>query len=95
MRVSVRATPNATDSAVEGWALTPDGRAYLRVRLATAQVDAEVNEALITLLAKGLKVPVSSVQMVGGPAARIKLLDVAGLELAALEAAFGARPKGF
>ena len=94
MRLPVRVTPKGGRDAVDGWALDPAGRAYLKVRVSAAAADGEANAALIVFLAKTLKVSKSSVRIVSGETARLKMLQIEGLDEAALEAAFGARPQG-
>ena len=94
MRLPVRVTPKGGRDAVDGWALDPHGRAYLKVRVSAAAADGEANAALTVFLAKTLKVSKSSVRIVSGETARLKMLQIEGLDEAALEAAFGARPQG-
>lgn len=94
MRLPVRVTPKGGRDAVDGWALDPGGRPYLKVRVSAAAADGEANVALTVFLAKTLKVSKSSVRIVSGETARLKMLEIEGLDEAALEAAFGAKPQG-
>lgn len=94
MRLPVRVTPKGGRDAVDGWALDPAGRSYLKVRVSAAAADGEANASLTAFLAKTLKVSKSSVRIVAGETARLKMLEVEGLDEAALDAAFGARPQG-
>ncbi|MDP3747538.1 MAG: DUF167 family protein [Phenylobacterium sp.] len=94
MRLPVRVTPKGGRDAVDGWARDPAGRAYLKVRVSAAAADGEANAALTAFLAKTLKVSKSSVRIVSGETARLKMLQIEGLDEAALEAAFGAQPQG-
>ena len=73
-RISVRLTPRGGRDAVEGW----DGD-VLRVRVAAPPVERQANEALIRLLAKTLRVPVSRVALAAGAQSRVKLVEVSGL----------------
>jgi uncharacterized protein len=92
MRLAVRVTPKGGRDAVEGWALDPGGRAFLKVRVAAAANDGQANAALTALLAKTLKRPKSAVRIVSGETARLKMIEVEGLEPAGLAAAVGAPP---
>lgn len=79
---------------MDGWAIDPNGRPYLRVRVSAAATDGEANAALTAFLAKQLKRPKSAVRIVSGETARVKTLEIEGLDEPALAAAFGARPQG-
>ncbi|MFA5600279.1 MAG: DUF167 family protein, partial [Phenylobacterium sp.] len=68
------------------------GRAVLKVRVAAAPTDGSANAAVIALLAKALKRPKSSLRLVSGETARLKLIEAEGLDEAGLAAAFGPRP---
>ncbi len=92
MRLPVRVTPKGGRDAVDGWALDPGGRAYLKVRVSAAAADGEANAALTVFLAKILRLPKSSVRIVSGDTARLKILEIEGMDEAGLEAAFGVRP---
>jgi uncharacterized protein YggU (UPF0235/DUF167 family) len=46
-------------------------------------VDGKANAALIALMAKRLDVPKSSITLVGGDTARLKTLDIDGLDAGA------------
>ncbi len=92
MRLAVRVTPKGGRDAVDGWAIDDAGRAYLKVRVSAAPADGEANAAVIALLAKSLKVPRSAVRLVAGETARLKMLQIEGLEPETLAAAFGPSP---
>jgi uncharacterized protein (TIGR00251 family) len=92
MRLAVRVTPRGGRDAVDGWALDAAGRPYLKVRVSAAATEGEANAALIAFLAKTLKRPKSSVRVVSGETARVKTLEIAGLDEAGLAAAFGPKP---
>jgi uncharacterized protein YggU (UPF0235/DUF167 family) len=92
VRLAVRVTPKGGRDAVEGWALDPGGRPFLKVRVAAAANDGQANAALTALLAKALKRPRSAVRIVSGETARLKLIEVEGLDAAALAGAFGPPP---
>ena len=92
MRLPVRVTPKGGRDAVDGWALDPAGRPYLKVRVSAAASDGEANAALVACLAKTLKRPRSAVRIVSGQTSRLKMIEVEGLDDAAIDAAFGPRP---
>jgi uncharacterized protein YggU (UPF0235/DUF167 family) len=94
VRLAVRVTPRGGRDAVDGWALDPAGRPYLKVRVSAAAADGEANAALTAFLAKALKRPKSAVRIVAGETARVKSLEIEGLDEATLEAAFGPKPQG-
>jgi uncharacterized protein len=88
-RLAVRLTPRGGADRIDGWARDDAGRPHLKVRVRAAAVDGEANAALIALIAKALKVPKSAVRLTGGQTARLKALEIEGLDEAALTAAFG------
>lgn len=92
MRLAVRVTPKGGRDAVDGWAVDDAGRAYLKVRVSAAPADGEANAAVVALLARSLKVPRSAVRLVAGETARLKMLEIEGLEPKGLAAAFGPPP---
>lgn len=94
MRLTVRVTPRGGRDAVDGWVADAEGRPYLKVRVSAAATDGEANAALTAFLAKTLKRPKSAVRIVSGGTARVKSLEIEGLNEAALAAAFGPRPQG-
>jgi len=90
MRLAVRVTPKGGRDAVEGWARDPAGRPYLKVRVSAPAADGAANAALTAFLAKALRRPKSALTIVSGETARLKILEIDGLDEAALFAAFGA-----
>ncbi len=92
MRLPVRVTPKGGRDAVDGWALDPAGRPYLKVRVSAVAADGQANAALTAFLAKTLKAPKSAVRIVSGETARLKMIEIEGLDDTALEAAFGRPP---
>jgi uncharacterized protein YggU (UPF0235/DUF167 family) len=88
----VRVTPRGGRDAVEGWIRDSEGRAVLKLRVAAAAADGQANAAVVALLAKALGRPKSAVRLVRGETARLKLLEVDGLDAAALATALGAPP---
>lgn len=92
MRLPVRVTPKGGRDGVDGWAVDPAGRAYLKIRVSAAASEGEANAALTTFLAKALKRPRSAVRIVSGETSRLKMIEVEDLDEAAVDAAFGPRP---
>jgi uncharacterized protein YggU (UPF0235/DUF167 family) len=92
VRLTVRVTPRGGRDAVEGWALDADGRPMLKLRVAAAAAEGQANAAVVALVARALGRPRSAVRLARGETARIKQLEIAGLDAAALAAAFGAPP---
>lgn len=89
-RLTVRLTPRGGRDAVEGWVRDADGAPCLKVRVASPPVDGAANEALERLIAAMLKVPGGAVTIVSGQQARVKRLEIAGVDEADVTRAFGA-----
>ncbi|MGE0787850.1 MAG: DUF167 domain-containing protein [Sandaracinaceae bacterium] len=88
VRFSVRVAPRASADAIGG----VHGDA-LRVRVSAPPVDDAANRGVVELLARALRVPKRAVRIVGGHASKSKLVEVDGVEPAAIEAlARAARP---
>lgn len=92
MRLAVRVTPKGGRDAADGWAVDPAGRPYLKVRVSARPADGAANAAVTAFLAKTLNVPKSAVRIASGETARLKILEIDGVDVAALAAAFGAPP---
>jgi uncharacterized protein (TIGR00251 family) len=93
VRLAIRLTPRGGREAIDGWAVDGDGRPYLKVRVAAPPVEGAANAALIAFLAKSLGVSRSSLAIVSGAGARLKLIDIGGCDPLSLERALG-RPPG-
>lgn len=92
MMLAVRLTPRGGRDAADGWAMDADGRLYLKVRVTSAPVEGEANAALIGFVARSLRLPKSAVRLAAGATARVKRLEIEGVEMADLERAFGPPP---
>jgi uncharacterized protein (TIGR00251 family) len=92
MRLAVRLTPRGGRDGVDGWALDADGRPYLKVRVSSPPVEGEANAALIAVLAKVLGRPKSALRIASGALARLKSVEIDGLEPADLAAILGPPP---
>ena len=66
-----------------------DGRPLLRVRVAAPPVEGEANAALVKLIAKILGLPRSAVRIASGETARIKVIEIDGLDEAAIRETLG------
>jgi uncharacterized protein YggU (UPF0235/DUF167 family) len=74
----VRLTPKGGRDAVDGWAITADGKSHLKARVRTAPEDGNANVALMVLLAKELGVAKSALAITNGEKARLKIVAVTG-----------------
>ena len=92
MRLTVRVTPRGGRDAVEGWGRDEAGRSALKLRVAAAAADGAANAAVIALLAKTLGRPKSAVRILRGDTARVKQVEIDGLDAAEARAVFGAPP---
>ena len=79
-KIAVRLTPRSGRDGIDRWAADEAGRPFLKVRVSAPPVEGEANEALERLLAKVLKLSKSSVRVVGGTTARLKQVEISGLE---------------
>ena len=84
-RLVVRVTPRASREALAGF----DAEGRLKVRLTAPPVEGAANAALVRLLAKTLGVARGRVTVVRGTASREKVVEVEGLDEAALRRLLG------
>lgn len=89
MRLAVRLTPRGGRDGLGGWGRDEAGRPYLKVRVAAPPVDGAANAALVRLIAKALNRPASAVVLAAGETARVKQLEIEGVDAADIAAAFG------
>jgi len=80
VRFSVHVQPRAARTELRG---VHNGA--LRVRVQAPPVDGAANAALVELLADSLGVPRRSVRVVSGETARLKVVDIEGVDAAAIE----------
>ena len=92
MRLAVRLTPRGGRDAAQGWGLDADGRPYLKIRVSAPPVEGAANAALIAFLAKALGRSRSSISLVSGETARLKLVEIADLGDEEIARAFGSPP---
>jgi uncharacterized protein len=74
MRIYIKVSPRSAKNEV-----VKVSEGEYKVKLTAPPVDGQANEALIKLLAKFFGVSKSSVNIVGGKTAKIKMVDIAGL----------------
>lgn len=86
MKLAVRLTPRGGRDAIEGFAEDDAGRPVLKARVAAPPVDGQANAALIGLIAKALGAPRGAVRLASGETARLKILDIEGLDEAEVRA---------
>lgn len=65
-----------------------DGRPILKLRVAAAAADGAANAAVIALIARSLKLPKSAVRIAAGQTARIKRLEIDGVDAADIAKTF-------
>lgn len=76
--LDLRVTPKSGRDAIEGIESLSSGQTILKVRVRALPTDGEANEAVITLVAKALKIPKANVSLERGGASRVKTLKLAG-----------------
>jgi uncharacterized protein (TIGR00251 family) len=81
VRITVYVQPRASKTEVAGM----HGDA-LKIRLTAPPVDNAANEALIEFIAAKLGIPKSSVRVAAGATGRRKIVEIAGVTLAAVTA---------
>jgi uncharacterized protein YggU (UPF0235/DUF167 family) len=74
---------------VDGWSADADGRPLLKVRVAAAASDGAANAAVIALIARSLGVPRSGVRISSGQTARVKRLEIDGMDARRAAEVFG------
>lgn len=74
---------------MDGWTADEAGRPVLKLRVSAAAAEGAANAAVIALLSRLLKVPKSAIRIAAGDTARLKLLEIEGLEAADMDAALG------
>jgi uncharacterized protein (TIGR00251 family) len=85
VRLFVRLTPKSSVERIDGWDMDDKGRRFLKIRVRAAPIEGRANEALIAFLAKTLKLPKSRFTLVTGDTARLKQIEIEGLEEAELD----------
>jgi uncharacterized protein YggU (UPF0235/DUF167 family) len=78
IELHVRLTPKSSREAFDGAEIRDDGACVLKARVRAAPEDGKANAALIALLAKQLKIPLSRIRLASGATSRQKTLFVEG-----------------
>ncbi len=78
IRFAVRLTPRRGRDALEGWQTDSAGREFLKARVRAPADEGKANAALVELLAKWLDVPRTSIAIMRGKKARLKIIGVQG-----------------
>jgi uncharacterized protein len=68
------------------------GRPVLKLRVSAAAADGAANAAVVALVARSLNVPKSAVRIAAGETARVKRLEIEGVDFDEVASAFGAEP---
>jgi len=71
MRIYVKVSPRSSKKEI-----IKISEGEYKVKLTAAPVDGEANKMLIAMLAEYFNVPKSSIEIVGGKSAKIKIVDV-------------------
>jgi hypothetical protein len=83
VRVKLRIVPRASHAGVDGLVTDARGEERLKLRVTAAPAGGEANAAVTRFLAKALRIPASSIAIVGGARDRNKTVHIRG-EAAAL-----------
>lgn len=86
VRLRVRVTPKASEDRIDGEMSDSSGASHLQLRVRAAPENGAANAAVESLLAKRLRVPRSNVHVAKGATARVKVVDITGLDAASLKA---------
>ncbi|MGU3495980.1 DUF167 family protein [Xanthobacteraceae bacterium A53D] len=78
IEVSVRATPRGGRDAIDGIMVLSDGREVLKIRVRVAPEDGAATAAVAKVLAHAAGVAHSTVRLVSGATARLKVFHVPG-----------------
>jgi uncharacterized protein (TIGR00251 family) len=73
-RIDVRVTPRGGRDTIVGWR-----EGVLAVRIAAAPVEGAANASVLKMIARRLGLPPSSVTLVSGVRARVKVIEIAGM----------------
>lgn len=72
----IRLTPKGGRNAIDGWSRGAEGTEFLKARVSAPPEDGKANAALISLLAKALDIPKSTIHIASGQTARIKTIEI-------------------
>jgi uncharacterized protein YggU (UPF0235/DUF167 family) len=80
LRLAVRVTPRGGRDGLDGWTRDAAGRPLLQVRVAAAAAEGAANAAVLAVLARALGRPKSALRIVRGQTARVKQVEIDGLD---------------
>lgn len=92
LRLAIRVTPRGGRDAVDGWTTDAEGRPLLKIRVRAPPADGAANAAVLAVIARALGLPKSALSLAAGASARVKQVEVRGLDPADLAARLGAPP---
>ena len=78
MIVRVRLSPNSSSCAVNGIMDAADGNKLLKISVNSVPEKGKANKELIEFMAKKIKVPKSSIEIISGDTERVKRLLISG-----------------
>lgn len=93
LRLTVRLTPGASRTGIDGVVQLSDGRSALKIRVAARPIEGGANLGLIGYLSDALGLRKSSISIVSGAHSRIKLIELEG-DTAALTSRLNALIEG-
>jgi uncharacterized protein (TIGR00251 family) len=76
MKLALKIIPNAKKSEAAGWEDDPRAGRVLKLRIAAPPVEGKANRAVILFLSAWLDVPRSSVSLLRGESARLKVVEL-------------------
>lgn len=77
MKIALKVTPGARKNEILGWEEDyPQIGRVLRVKIAAPPVEGKANKEIVAFMAKTLRIPKSSVELLHGSTGRIKLIEV-------------------
>lgn len=85
----MRLTPRGGADRIDGWDTDAAGRRFLKIRVRAAPIEGEANAALEQLLARRLGLPKSAVRVARGATARLKKVEVTGMDEAVVTSRLG------
>jgi hypothetical protein len=78
VRLRVRLTPKARREGIDGLVQDAAGAWHLKASVTAPPEEGKANRALIALLARALKLPPSSIELLSGACSRTKVFSLAG-----------------
>ncbi len=76
MKLALKVIPNAKKSGAAGWEDDPRAGRVLKLRIAAPPVEGKANKAVILFLSSWLDVPRSSISLLRGESARLKMVEL-------------------